>query len=315
MSQFLNNIFFYFRRHQGQRFQPVILVTGCGSGIGLALAKILFKIPRYRVVVTAREETLPKLHDIFEESERFWIRPLDVTSHYQREALIDEINEKMEGVNILINNAGVSYRSVVEHMTEKDEIKQMSTNYFGPMGLIRLVLPHMRIKGRGKIICVSSVSGMLAMPTMASYSASKFALEGACEALWYEMRPLGIDVSLVQPGFIRSTSFERVLYSENSDPKKSSGGPYHDYYENMTPFVAKMMRRSFSSPDSVAKIILNVIRTESPSLWVPATLDAVVFYYIRRIFPRRLLLPLLFHCLPGARKWGHAYTKKRVNKA
>jgi short-subunit dehydrogenase len=315
MAQTLHDLYFHFKRRKRHEFQPVILVTGCGSGVGLALAKILYKLPRYRIVVTAREETLPKLQNIFEETERFWIRPLDVTSQYQREALIDEINEKMEGVNILINNAGVSYRSVVEHMTEKDEVRQMSTNYFGPMGLIRLVLPNMRRLGRGKIICVSSVSGMLAMPTMGSYSASKFALEGACESLWYEMRPLGIDVSLVQPGFIRSNSFERVLFSEFSDPAKTGGGPYHDYYENMTPFVAKMMRRSLASPESVAKIILRVIQTESPSLWIPATLDAVAFYYFRRMLPRRLLLPFLFYCLPGARNWGRAYTKKRLTKA
>jgi hypothetical protein len=215
------------------------------------------------------------------------------------------------GVNVLVNNAGISYRSVVEHMTETDEVRQMATNYFGPMGLIRLVLPHMREMGRGKIICVSSVSGMLAMPTMASYSASKYALEGACEALWYECRPLGIDISLVQPGFIRSKSFHNVYHTELSDPKNSKAGPYHDYYEHMGPFVETMMRKSLSNPQKIAKLIIKTIQTERPQLWMPATLDALGFYYIRRIFPRRYLLPFLFYCLPGARHWGKDYSKKR----
>jgi len=78
----------------------------------------------------------------------------------------------------LINNAGISYRGTVEHMDEASEMHQMNTNYLSPMALIRLALPYMRKRGRGKIINISSVSGMLAMPTMGSYSASKYALKG-----------------------------------------------------------------------------------------------------------------------------------------
>jgi short-subunit dehydrogenase len=103
-----------------------------------------------------------------------------------------------------ISRPSASYRAVVEHMSEPEEQHQFDTNYFGAVGLIRLVLPYMREIGRGKIINVSSVSGMLAMPTMGSYSASKYALEGLSEALWYEVRPLGINVSLIQPGFVKS---------------------------------------------------------------------------------------------------------------
>ncbi len=311
MIRWAINLIYKSKRHTEQTFKPVILVTGCGSGIGWALAKLLYKNPQYRVVVTAREQSIGKLRENFIENERFWIRSLDVTSEYQRETLIDEIKNQWGGVNVLVNNAGISYRAVVEHMTETDEARQMATNYLGPMGLIRLVLPRMREMGRGKIVCISSVSGMLAMPTMASYSASKYALEGACESLWYECKPLGIDVSLVQPGFIRSRSFRNVYYTEASDPKNSKGGPYHDYYENMAPFVEKMMKLSLSHPQKIAKLILRTIQTERPPLWIPATLDALMFYYIRRIFPRRWLLPFLFFSLPGARNWGKDYSKKR----
>jgi short-subunit dehydrogenase len=169
----------------------------------------------------------------------------------------------------------------------------------------------MREKGRGKIINISSVSGMLAMPTMASYSASKYALEGMSEALWYETKPLGIDVSLIQPGFINSNSFRNVYYTEKSNPKAVAGGPYCDYYDNMSPFVEKLMRNSFSTPEKIARLILKVIKKENPPLWIAATLDASIFYYIRRLLPRRLLLPILFYALPGARHWGRSYTHKR----
>lgn len=301
-----------FRRRTPQTFKPVVLVTGCASGIGLALARLLAKHEPYRVVLTAREKSLPKLHAEFTESDRIMIRPLDVTSVGSREKLIHEIGFRWGGVNVLVNNAGISYRAVVEHMTEEDEQNQMATNYFGPMGLIRLVLPNMRQKGRGKIINVSSVSGMLAMPTMASYSASKYALEGASESLWYETKPFGVDVVLIQPGFVNSSSFQHVYHTKMSNPDTYRDGAYADYYHHMAPFVAKMMSLTPTTPEDIARKIYRVIKQEDPPLWVPVTPDAFVFYYIRRLLPRRILLPFLFACLPKARSWGKAYSKKRI---
>lgn len=261
--------------------------------------------------MTAREKSIEKIISELTQNDRFIIRPLDVTSEKDREKLLSEVNQLWGGVDVLVNNAGISYRSVIEHMTENDELLQMSTNYFGPMGLIRLVLPHMRSTGRGKIICVSSVSGMLAMPTMASYSASKFALEGACEALWYEMRPFGVKVCMVQPGFIHSKSFHNVYHTQKSEPARNWSGPYKDFYQNMTPFVETMMNMSLTTPERIAKLIIRVIEKEHCPLWIPATLDAKIFYYIRRAFPRRLLLPFLYWCLPKARTWGQDYSHKR----
>ena len=309
------DVFYFFRRtQQGQQFKPVILITGCASGIGLALAKLLVKKEQYRLVLTAREKSIGSLKNQFREDQRVWIRPLDVTSEDQRLALIHEIETKWGGVNVLVNNAGISYRSVVEHMSDQEELAQLNVNYLGPMALIKRVLPLMRLKGRGKIINVSSVSGMLAMPTMASYSASKYALEGASESLWYETRPFGIDICLVQPGFVRSSSFENVYYSHLSKLAMQKDIPYSDFYEAMGPFVGKMMKKSFSTAEDVARKILWAIQKEAPPLWIPATYDAYIFYYLRRLMPRRLLLPFLFLCLPGARHWGKRHTHKRARQ-
>lgn len=297
-----------------QTFRPTILVTGCSSGLGLAMAELLYTQMQYRVVVTSRAESIDRLKERFHEDSRFWILPLDVTVESDRVRVISQIEQAWGGVDILINNAGVSYRSVVEHMTEADEDRQMNTNYRGPMGLIRLVLPYMRKTGRGKIINISSVSGMLAMPTMASYSASKYALEGASEALWYEMKPLGINVSLIQPGFIRSKSFEKVFQPEAAVLAQENSQAYSDYYKNMTPFISKLMGHSLSTPESIAKLVLRTIQTENPALWIAATLDAVVFYYMRRLIPRRWLLPILLGLLPNSSSWGQQYSKKRPAK-
>lgn len=311
----LNWIYRRLRPHRSQAYKPVILITGCSSGIGLALSRLLSTYLEYRLILTSRSSSLHRLREEgFCESDQLWLRPLDVTNPLEIGRLFDEIREKWERVDILVNNAGVSYRAVVEHMDEQSERNQMAVNFHGPMSLIRAVLPAMRKSGRGKIISVSSVSGMLAMPTMSAYSASKYALEGACEALWYEMRPLGINVSIVQPGFVNSRSFERVLFSERSKPEHRSTGPYADYYRYMEPFVAKMMTQSPSTPEKLARKIFRVIRTQNPPLRIPATPDAIAFYYLRRWIPRRLFHPFLFWCLPKTHKWAEGYSHARYRK-
>ncbi len=294
------------------RYKPIVLVTGASSGVGRSLATIFYKLPEFRTVVTARKNSLSSVKQSFTENEYFKIIELDVIDPESRANCMKHIREIWGDVDILINNAGISYRSVVEHMSEDDENLQMQTNYFGPMGLIKEVLPSMRAKGRGKIINVSSVSGMLAMPTMASYSASKHALEGASESLWYEMKPFGINVSLIQPGFINSHSFQNVYYSEKSNPKnQKSDTAYSDYYRHMGPFVEKLMKMSWTTSEHVAKKILWVLRTKNPPLWVPATPDALVFYYLRRLIPRRLLMPILFYFLPKSDFWALRHTFRR----
>jgi hypothetical protein len=84
-----------------------------------------------------------------------------------------------------------------------------------------------------------------------------------------------------------------------------------DYYANMAPFIERFMNWSRATPQSIARVVLRVIQTEDPPLWVPATFDAIVFYNLRRLLPRRLLLPILFFFLPGARKWARAYSNSR----
>jgi short-subunit dehydrogenase len=146
---------------------------------------------------------------------------------------------------------------------------------------------------------------------MASYSASKAAMEGASEALWYEMRPFGIDVSLIQPGFIHSDSFKNVRYTKRGTESENGFDDYSQFYKNMKPFISKLMGISRLPAEKVAQLVLLVVQTERPPLWVPASLDAEFFYYLRRLMPRRLLHPFLFYCLPGIKHWGEGFTHKR----
>jgi short-subunit dehydrogenase len=285
--------------------ETTVLITGASTGIGLAIARLLCKT-RHRLILTARQSSLARfgMHDVH-ESERVRIRPLDVTVAEQRESVIEEAKRDWGGIDFLINNAGVSFRAVVEHVVEAERLAQMDVNFRSPMELIRLVLPGMRAKRAGRIITVSSVGGMMAMPTMAAYSASKFALEGAHEALWYEVRPWNIRVSLVQPGFVDSDGFQKVRYTARSDRSEHElADPYHEHYVNMAPFIGRLMRMSPATPDSVARVVLKTMRKKHPALRVPATLDARVFAALRRILPRGTYHWLLYRMLPNVRTWG-----------
>ncbi|MGD8607022.1 MAG: SDR family NAD(P)-dependent oxidoreductase [Myxococcales bacterium] len=285
--------------------EGIVLLTGASTGIGLAIARALIAT-RHRVILTSRESSLARFdsHGVH-ESERVRIRPLDVTNAEQRQAVISEAEREWGGIDVLINNAGVSYRAVVEHIAERDLLAQMDVNFRSPMELIRLVLPHMRQKRAGRIITISSVGGMMAMPTMGAYSASKFALEGAHEALWYEVRPWGIGVSLVQPGFVDSDGFQRVRFTPQSNHSEQElAEPYHEHYVNMGPFIEKLMQASRATPESVARVVVRTMHRSRPPLRIPATNDAWGFSLLRRLLPRSTYHWLLYRMLPKVGAWG-----------
>lgn len=289
------------------RQRETILITGASTGLGLALAHRLVAADRWHLVLTARESSLPRFADAgIEPGPNVWLRALDIRVDSQRRAVISEIDEKLGGVYALINNAGVAYRTVIEHMGEADRLAQMDINFRGPMELVRLALPMMRAKRRGRIIAISSVGGMMAMPTMGLYAASKFALEGAHEALWYEVRPWGIPVTLVQPGFVRADTYELVQHTALSARGRTDvSDPYHAHYRAMGSFIERVMRRwALFDHDAVARIVENTIVRPYPPLRVLATPDAWLFSMLRRLLPQRFYHWLLYALLPHINRWG-----------
>ena len=299
--------------NHSQDKSAVVLITGASTGIGLALARKLMSEP-YRLVLTARSSSMSRFaeHGI-EESASILLRSLDVTNPDEANSVIADICRIWGGVDILINNAGVAYRAVMEHLSDEDEEDQFHINYLGPLHLIRCVLPYMRSRRQGRIINISSVGGMMAMPTMGGYSASKFALEGASEALWYELKPWGIKVTLLEPGFVNSNSFQNAVFTPQSrnamdDPNQ----PYHPYYTNLIRFIEKMMLSSPTTPEKIAAQILKIMRHRNPRLRVSATYDAVIFRLLRRILPQRLYHWVLYRSLPNINHWVPAPPEKEA---
>ncbi len=300
----LARIFKFLKKSESRK--RVVLITGASTGLGLALAKELLQSGKFHVIATARRSSLHRFENagIF-ESENLWIRPLNVLSKNERDEVIREVTQKLGGVDVLVNNAGYCLRGVVEQVNETERLKQIDTNFRAPMALVRGVLPYMRKQRNGHIINISSVSGMMAMPTMSIYSASKFALEGATEALWYEVRPWNIKVSLIQPGFINSDSFKNIeLTRESRKSIQDKNNPYYYHYNSMAPFIARLMRLSPATPETIAQKIHKVINSANPPLRVPVSIDAHIFGLLRKLLPRSIYHWLMYYSLPRVFRWG-----------
>ncbi len=286
--------------------KKVVLITGASTGLGLALAKKILNCEQFIVVLTSRKSSQFRFaaEGIF-ESPRVWIRDLDVIDSKAIETLINEINHKLNGVDILINNAGISDRATVEESGTSYRQRQLDVNYLAPFMLIGNVLSGMRRKRSGRIINVSSVGGFMAMPTMSAYSASKFALEGATESLWYEMKPWGIHVTLVIPGFINSEGFLHTTESPKcANSIKNISGTYHEHYVAMKSLIFHRMHLSSDTNEDIASKILDTMQRKNPPLRVYVTTDAWILFLIRKVCPPQVYFWVFYKILPNIKNWG-----------
>lgn len=231
-------------------------VTGCSSGIGAGLAKAVLE-KGDQAVVTAR--SIEKVKGLEEKyPDRCLALTLDVTDDQSIAKAVKAAQERFGTIDVLINNAGHGYRSSVEE-GDKDAVAELfQTNLFGPIELIKRVLPGMRAQRSGAIINISSIAASRSNIGSGYYAASKAALELLSEGLVHEVEPLGIKVMVVQPGSFR-TSFYTAKNLKKSEHKIS------DYAETA-------WKRSDSSvntvtdqpgdPDKAGKAIVELIEKE-----------------------------------------------------
>jgi NAD(P)-dependent dehydrogenase (short-subunit alcohol dehydrogenase family) len=214
---------------------PVAFITGCSSGFGEAMA-CAFAQRGYQVIATMRKPdsapaTLKALAT--DKSHDFVMAPLDVTDPANRKAAIDLAIQRFGHIDVLINNAGISARGAFEDTPETLWRAIFETNLFGPLELIRLVLPIMRQQGGGRIVNVTSVAAVLKTPLLAAYAASKHAFDTASAALDIETRSFGVRVACVMPGPFKTSLPQNSLDRESSAPYATIAARFNAAFDAM----------------------------------------------------------------------------------
>jgi NAD(P)-dependent dehydrogenase (short-subunit alcohol dehydrogenase family) len=210
------------------------LITGCSTGLGKSLARAVLDAG-FNAVVTARDvRAVQDLASGYADTAA--AMTLDVTNDAQVEGAVKLAEERFGSVDVLVNNAGYGYRAAVEEGDDKEVADLFATNFFGTVSMIKAVLPGMRARRSGTILNVSSIAGRLAAPGSGYYSATKFAVEGMSDALRKEVAPLGIRVTVVEPGAFRTDFAGRSLhqaraniadYASTSGPRRKENDKTH----------------------------------------------------------------------------------------
>lgn len=184
------------------RNNPVWLITGCSTGFGRELAKLVLA-RGWRAVVTARDpSTLKELVDAHPETAL--ALQLDVTDRKQIAQVVEASRERFGRIDALVNNAGYGYLAAIEEGEDEAVRAMFETNVFGLVDMTKAVLPVMREQRDGLVVNVSSIGGLTSFAATGYYHGTKYAVEGISESLALEVKPLGIDVMLVEPGPFRT---------------------------------------------------------------------------------------------------------------
>ena len=229
-------------------FQKVILITGASSGIGSACARHLL---RQGLVVfgTSRIQNKSQLpyHNVI----------MDVTDLQSVKAGIEYIYQKAGRIDIMINNAGIGIAGAVSDTSLEEAQHQFDTNFFGVLRVCQQVIPLMKSQQHGMIINMSSLAGLVSVPYQGLYSASKFALEGASQAMRMELAPHNIKVVLVNPGDFK-TSFTDNRYII----QKYRHSPSSQFAKTLE--VIKKDEQKGSSPEKVGRLVAKIIQKKQP---------------------------------------------------
>ncbi|MEN8119231.1 MAG: SDR family oxidoreductase [Bacteroidota bacterium] len=194
----------------------VVWITGASSGIGEALV-YAFDNKGANIIISARRENeLVRVKNNCENSNNIIVQPLDLENHDSIEDITQSVITKVGEIDILINNGGISQRSLAKDTSMDVDKKIMNVNYFGTIALTKAVLPDMLRNKTGHIVVISSVTGKIGVPLRSAYAASKHALHGFFDTLRAETHNENIYVSIICPGFIRTNVSLNAL---NADGK------------------------------------------------------------------------------------------------
>jgi NAD(P)-dependent dehydrogenase (short-subunit alcohol dehydrogenase family) len=264
----------------------IIFITGCSSGIGYDAA-ITFHQRGHQVIASCRKQAdVERL-----QQQGLQAILLDVNDEQSIASGVKQLMEITSGqLDILINNAGYGQAGALEDVSRDALIAQFNTNVFGLMDVTRLVIPYMRAQGRGRIINLSSVLGIISLPFRGAYNASKYAVEGLSDTLRLELKPGGIDVITIEPGPIDSKFRDHVVEDSMKHLNIERSYFKSQYQRMLHGYKAAKTDSIFTrQTDAVVNKLIHAIEAKSPKPKYLVTFPTYFFMIMKRILSVRLL--------------------------
>jgi NAD(P)-dependent dehydrogenase (short-subunit alcohol dehydrogenase family) len=244
----------------------VWLITGASSGFGRSIAEAALAAGDDVVASARRPAALADL--VSEHPDRVLALELDVTDAERIPAAVAEAVQWRGRLDVLVNNAGYALVGAVEENTDDELRGMLEVMFFGAAAVTRAVLPHMRDRGAGAIVQISSLGGQLSFAGYSAYSAAKFALEGLSEALADEVNPLGIKVLIVEPGAFRTSL-------QNGFARSTPLPAYEDTVGATARAAASSNGAQPGDPAKAAAAIIAALDADNTPLRLPLGSDAV----------------------------------------
>jgi NAD(P)-dependent dehydrogenase (short-subunit alcohol dehydrogenase family) len=261
-----------------------IVITGASSGIGKAAARLFFD-KGWNVVATMRN---PAAETDLKESARLKLVALDVQDPEGPKAAVAEAIKAFGRIDVWLNNAGYGAFGPVEAGTREQIERQFDVNVFGLIACVQAIAPHFREQKAGVLINISSIGGIMTVPAYAVYNATKFAVEGLSEGLWYELGTFGIRVKVIEPGAIKTDFGGR-----SQDAWDVSRVPdYLPFMDKVKAARARYVQNS-SPPELVAEVIYRAATDPSDRMRYAVGSDARRFIPLRRLLGAGLMMKMI----------------------
>nr|WP_321414764.1 SDR family NAD(P)-dependent oxidoreductase [uncultured Allomuricauda sp.] len=245
-------------------------VTGASKGIGLTLTKELLS-QGYNVIATSRNKG--NLQNAVGHHDNFLATEVDLVNEGSVAKAVKEGAEKFGSINVLVNNAGFGMIGGVEEVTDAEARQSFDVNVFGILNTTRALLPHFRENGSGHIFNISSVFGLIAGPGWGIYCGTKFALEGITEAMSQEVKPFGINTTIIEPGYVRTNFLE----GDSIQIPNTVIDAYSALQEEKRKHLEDVPGNQLGNPQKIAENIIELSKNEDAPMRVLMGSDALEF--------------------------------------
>ena len=248
----------------------VIWITGASSGIGKALAIELSKLSTKLILSSRNEKELTNVKSLCANPEVIKIVPLNLEKYNSLKEITEKTIALFGTIDVLVNNGGISQRSLAKNTSIAVDKRIMDINYLGTVALTKAILPHFIEKNKGTIVVISSIVGKIGTPLRSSYAASKHALHGFFDSLRAEVYENSINITLVCPGFVQTNVSVNALTGDGSNQNKMD-----------------IATKNGLTPEYFVKKLIKAVEKEKQEAYIGGFKEKLAVF-VKRFFPKLL---------------------------